>query len=542
MNSARLRYLSPSTVMQPLIHRWYAVPYVVAPHTGALNLTKRFLPALRSYLAAPSAHAAALRNPEMFGAPFVTAGEAGPAGVEELLETTLKEGRPRIQLAEDIDAVRALLAEHGDGRALKFLYDQLPPTLRGICELVYDTGNHASLRFFEPLLYRTEAVAAESHVVSLMSKHDPNQPFIYSSPVLPGSPNRVDLAVPFAATELDALFAARLTPVDVDELAERFELSGAARESFHGLFTDEPPRPYQPAEPGQVRVRYFGHASVLMELDGFSVMTDPTLGYDGDGHTHFTIADLPERLDVVVLSHGHSDHVSLETLLQLRTRIGTIVVPRSSGGSIQDFDLRSMLESVGFTNVVELADTRSVDFGPAQVTALPFLGEHADLDIRAKMVPMVRIGGRGFLFATDTSPMDPTIYELVAKEIGTVDALFIGLECVGAPMTWLYGPLLNKPISREFDEDRGLKGSFANGADRVARQVGARQVFVYALGMEPWLKHLTGCWYDPDAEQINQSRILEELSSARGVSSELLYISDERTWPTGSAPAVARRK
>ncbi|HEV7652681.1 MAG TPA: hypothetical protein VGP26_31385 [Actinophytocola sp.] len=116
---------------------------------------------------------------------------------------------------------------------------------------------------------------------------------------------------------------------------------------------------------------------------------------------------------------------------------------------------------------------------------------------------MVRIGGRGFLFATDTSPMDPTIYELVSREIGTVDALFIGLECVGAPMTWLYGPLLDKPISREYDEDRGLKGSFADGADKVARQVGARQVFVYALGMEPCLKHLTGCWYDPDAEQSN---------------------------------------
>ncbi|MBA0051204.1 MBL fold metallo-hydrolase [Streptomyces sp. AJS327] len=523
-------------MVQPLIHRWYAVPFVAAPHTGGLNLVKRHLPALRSYVEAPEKHARALAHPRMFGAPYVDPGAAGPEAVAELLDRTLREAEPRVRLAEDIETTRRTLAEHADGRALSPLYEKLPPSLRGVSELVYDTGNHASLRFFESLLYRTPAAQPEAETVSLLERHDPAQPFVYSSPVLPG-PGRVDLAVPFASELLDELFAARLTPVDVDDLAGRLGVAEDQRAGFRRMFTERPPRRYEPNLTGEVRVRYFGHASVLLDFGGFTVLTDPTLGYDGDGfEAHYSIADLPETVDVVVLSHGHSDHFSLETLLQLRRRVGVFVVPQSSGGSLADIGLRALLEHHGFENVVELADLRSIELGPARVTALPFLGEHGELDIRAKMVPLVRLGGRGFLFATDTSPVDPTLYDLVAADIGRVDALFIGLECVGAPMSWLYGPLLDEPLAREHSVERGLRGSFAGPADRLAGRLGARRIFVYALGIEPWLKHLTGCWYDPEAEQLRQEALLRELAAERGVPSELLHITAERFWSVRDEP------
>lgn len=535
-------YLSPATVVQPLMHRWYAVPFVAAPHTGALNLTKRQLPALLSYLDGPERHARALASPAMFGAPYVNPRHGTPEDVKELVEQTCSLGQPRIQLARDIETARAMLSSHGDGRTLNPLYAELPPSLRGISELVYDTANNPSLRFFESLLYRTPATQPEAQVISLLERHDPQQPFIYSSPVLTGGPGRTDLHVPFASELLDELFAARLRPVDVADLADRFELPESTREGFRNLFTSEPCMRYAPNHTGGVRMQYFGHACVLLDLGGFTVMTDPTVGYDDDGFDgHFTIADLPKKIDVVILSHGHSDHFSLETLLQLRQRIGVIVVPQSSGGSLADIGLRALLEHYGFRNVVELADMESLETGPAVITALPFLGEHGELDIRAKMVPIVRIGGRCFMFATDTSLVDPAIYDLVSGEIGEVDALFIGLECVGAPMSWLYGPLLDQPIAREHSLTRGLKGSFAAPADELARKVRARHIFVYALGIEPWLKHLTGCWYDPNAEQLKQEAILQELAAKRGVASELLYITAERFWPASDGhPAGAQ--
>ena len=40
----------------------------------------------------------------------------------------------------------------------------------------------------------------------------------------------------------------------------------------------------------------------------------------------YTYSDLPDRIDYVVITHNHQDHVLLETLLQLRHQIGTVIV------------------------------------------------------------------------------------------------------------------------------------------------------------------------------------------------------------------------
>lgn len=59
-------------------------------------------------------------------------------------------------------------------------------------------------------------------------------------------------------------------------------------------------------------------------------------------------SDLPDYIDHVLITHGHQDHLVLESLLRLRTRIGTVVVPRSDAGSLQDPSLRLALEAAGF--------------------------------------------------------------------------------------------------------------------------------------------------------------------------------------------------
>ncbi|MFB9451996.1 MBL fold metallo-hydrolase [Dactylosporangium vinaceum] len=523
-------YLRPSAAAQPLIHRWYAWPYLIAPHTGALNLRERILPILRNYLDAPERHAEALANPAFYGGPFVNPGPAGPAGVTALLEATLREGRDRLALADDIDQVQELLDRHATGGSLEPLYAQLPDTLRGCVELVYDNAHRAGCRFFEPLLYRRTASDAQHQVLSFTAAPERDQPFVYGSPVLPRA-GRLDVARPFSSPLWDALFAARLDPVDARELAERLELEPDTLPDFTALFTDDAPRPAAAVEPGRVRTRFFGHAAVLVETAGAAVLLDPLIGYADDGHEHFSIADLPARLDAVVISHFHSDHFSLETLLQLRSRTDTILVPRSSGGSLQDPSLRTMLGVLGFRNVQELGELDAVRVAEdVEVVALPFLGEHADLDIRTKMVPLVRAAGRTFLFATDITPLEPRLYDLVRDTYRQLDALFIGLECVGAPLSWLYGPLLRRPAARRDNESRRLKGSDAAQADLLAQRMNAQRVFAYAMGLEPWLKHLTGSEYDPDSEQVRQSRLLVERCARRGVPAELLYIRAEHSW------------
>ncbi|MET8628245.1 MBL fold metallo-hydrolase [Kitasatospora sp. NPDC004669] len=527
MSANQKLYLRSSVVAQPLLHRWYAWPYLLAPHTGALNLRDRLLPIVQSYLTAPQMHESVLSDPHRYGGPFLNPEGAGLDAVQALLDAMLAGGGAKLQLADDIDRLRALLKDQATGGPMEPLYAQVPESLRGRIELVYDTAHRPSFRFFEPLMYRSPAFEREGQTMSL-SAAPTVQPFVYGSPVLP-SPHRLDVALPFDSPLWDELFAARLNPVDVPALAERLDVADLA--AFTALFQEDAPAPYTEVAPDSVRVRYVNHATVLIETRGTAVLLDPLIGYTGDGHEHFTIADLPPFIDAVVISHFHSDHFSLETLLQLRSRVGVILVPRASGGSLPDPSLKTMLSALGFDRVEELGEleTRRIADG-VEVTALPFIGEHADLDIRTKIVPLVRALGRSFMFATDITPVEPALYDNVADVVGRLDALYVGLECVGAPLKWLYGPLLDGPLSREHNTARRLKGSDAAMADRLAAQLGAEHVYAYAMGLEPWLKHLTGSEYEADAEPVQQAALLTELCARRGVGAELLYLRGERTW------------
>ena len=80
----------------------------------------------------------------------------------------------------------------------------------------------------------------------------------------------------------------------------------------------------------QPRLTFLGHSSVLLELGGVRVLTDPVLR----GHVMHLNRIVPSidpgewnDVDVVVISHLHHDHCDLPTLRRLRP--GTvIVVPR----------------------------------------------------------------------------------------------------------------------------------------------------------------------------------------------------------------------
>lgn len=527
-----MSYLRASAVPQPLIHRWYASPFLLAPHTGGLVLKKQLLPSLKSYLANPELHALALAKPEMYGGEYINPGEAGTAGIQTLLADTLISARPRLDLADGIDQLLALLDERAKGGSLDSLYADVPEQLRGYVELVYDTSHRPDIRFFEALLYRGPAFEPQAQTVSITATPEMDQPFLYGSPILP-RPGRLDISLPFASDVWDALFAARTEPVDVQELAARLDLDPQALTLFTSLFTDAAPAAHDAVEPGFVRTRYFGHATVLVETSTSAVILDPLIGYEGDGGPdHFTIADLPPKLDAVVISHAHADHFSLEALLQLRDRTTHIIVPRSSGGSLQDPGLKTMLQALGFHNAYELGELESLRVSrDMEVVALPFVGEHADLDIRTKSVPMVRAAGRTFLFATDVALPGPEFYDTLGDVIGDVDALFIGLECVGAPISWLYGPLLRSRLTHQQNQARRMIGSDAAMADALARQVRAGRVFAYAMGLEGWLKHRTGGEIDAESEQIRQSQLLTKICEDRGISAGLLYQKAEFQWP-----------
>ena len=101
------------------------------------------------------------------------------------------------------------------------------------------------------------------------------------------------------------------------------------------------------------------------------------------------------------------------------------------------------------------------------------------------------------------------------------------MECHGAPLTWLYGPLLTRPLSRLDDESRRLSASGCERALAIIRQLRCDQVYVYAMGQEPWLRYLMGLEYREDSIQLQESALLVTRCQAEGIISERLYGSQD---------------
>jgi L-ascorbate metabolism protein UlaG (beta-lactamase superfamily) len=396
--------------------------------------------------------------------------------------------------------------------------------LRGLVELGYDINNHASLRFIEPLLYRSEHYVARHQAVFLCEPGPKARPFAMSTPLIDPS-GGVLIHLPFAHGIYDTLARARHEGISAEELDLAVQALPASQgAALASMFTTvAPPKTHLPTNGETLRMRYFGHAAVLLETADVSVMLDPSLGYpSNDGVDKFSYFDLPPVIDYVLLTHNHLDHVLFETLLSLRHRIRRVVVPRSNGGSIQDPSIKAILRQVGFESVVELGELEDVPIAGGRIIGLPFLGEHSDLHIGSKLGYMVDLLGNRVMFLADSNNLDQTLYARLAAELPSADVIFIGMECAGAPMSWLYGDLMPRRLKREFDQGRRLDGSNFERARGIIDQFTPHAAFVYAMGSEPWLTHVMSTAYTDESEAIVESNKLIAYCEGRGMRSERL--------------------
>jgi L-ascorbate metabolism protein UlaG (beta-lactamase superfamily) len=515
-------YLRQNAFVEPLYNQWYAWPYLVSPMTAPMYVANLHVRLMESFVSNPRAHVAALRNPEMAEGPFLAFDESRVPEVERLLRETRRRAAALLEFADAVRELTGILDARGDGGSLQPLYAEVPDALKGYVELVYDVNNRPGIRLLEPLLYRSRFYDenAQSLHLSVLDRDD--RPFVFSTPRLEDG-RRLSLALPYRAEELDLLFAMRDTPRPLGLAREALGLGRDADERFASLFTDRPPRRRDPIGEG-IRVRYFGHACVLVESRGTTVLTDPIVPYDhGGGLPRFGFADLPEKIDYALVTHAHPDHCVLETLLQLRHKIRHVVVPRNNGGGLADPSLAMLLERCGFPSVWEIDELGTIQTGDGSITSIPFLGEHGDLNIRSKTTYLVRLNQASLLFCADSNAFEPRLYDHLADVVGDLDAAFIGMECDGAPMSWLYGPLVTAPLARRMDQSRRLDASDCERALGLVRRLRPRSVYVYAMGSEPWLTYLTSIPYADESRPIVESRALVRECRAMGVCAEALH-------------------
>ncbi|MGA9875194.1 MAG: MBL fold metallo-hydrolase [Solirubrobacteraceae bacterium] len=111
------------------------------------------------------------------------------------------------------------------------------------------------------------------------------------------------------------------------------------------------------------RIVFLGHATVLIEVNGVRLLTDPLLRR-GVAHLRRQVPQVDKEtlaaLDAVLISHSHHDHLDLASLRMLGHRT-PLIVPAGAG---------AWLGRRGFTTVNELSVGDTVKVGALTVTAV----------------------------------------------------------------------------------------------------------------------------------------------------------------------------
>jgi len=517
-------YLKPNVVFEPLVDRWYAWSHLISPATSAMNITGRHLSIMESYLLAPGIHAEAVLNPKMRGGPFMDFAGGRIEEVRTLEQDTRRKRANMIEFSKAVKELDKMLAAEAKGFGLEDLYPKVPKLLKGYVELFYDRNNNAAFRFFESLLYKSEFHDTSAQSMAFWITNNDHRPFCLSTPRL-DEPEVLHLDIPFLHRGIDELARMKREPQTLSYIKEILGITKEQEALFETFFTTTPHPAYKKYNGDKIRMRYFGHACILVETKDVSILVDPLIsyyGYDSDIE-HFSDSDLPDVIDYVLITHNHQDHILFETLLPLRHKIRNMIVPRTEGGRLEDPNLKLMFNSIGFKNVTEIGEMETVEFADINITGIPFTGEHSDLNILTKACHHVQIGEFKLLFMADSRIMEPELYKHIQRAIGDVDVIFLGMECDGAPLTWLYGPLFTKKIARDQDATRRLNGSDCSRGMSLVNIFHPKEAYVYAMGQEPWVEFISSIKYTDESNPIVQSNQLVRLCHERSITAERLF-------------------
>ncbi len=171
---------------------------------------------------------------------------------------------------------------------------------------------------------------------------------------------------------------------------------------------------------GANHLQWVGHATTIVDIGGFRVLTDPLL--------RRRVAHLKRRtpppdtpdVDLLVISHAHIDHLHLPSLRLVGSDV-PVVTPAGT---------RSLIRRAGFRHVVEVVEGDVIEVDRATLTVTPAhhpagRGPHSRID--AKPVGfIIDVDGHRTYFAGDTDLFDDMVH------LGQVDLALIPI--------WGWGP------------------------------------------------------------------------------------------------------
>ena len=227
-----------------------------------------------------------------------------------------------------------------------------------------------------------------------------------------------------------------------------------------------------------VEVGFVGHATVRIDVGGLRILTDPFLRArlgPLQRHGPAPKASAEAELDLVLLSHGHPDHLDPASLRSLPGS-PTVVVPRGLGPRVR----RSVRG-----DVVELEAGESFRVDSVDVRAVPAAHWISPGAARARPIGYVIDGGPRVYFAGDTGRFDGLVAVLAEVDVALLPvwtwgphrgpghlgprsaaaALATAGPTVAIPIHWgtLYPRHLHRVWSRPLREPGDRFAEFATG-------------------------------------------------------------------------------
>lgn len=245
-----------------------------------------------------------------------------------------------------------------------------------------------------------------------------------------------------------------------------------------------------------VHAAWLGHSTVLLQIDGFTILTDPvfsdraglqlgpiTLGVKRLVAPPLTASQLP-HIDLILLSHAHMDHFDIPSLRDLENRKVSVVTAASTS---------DLLRVERYGRVAELGWNQEVQIGPARLKA--FRVNHWGARMRSDNYRgyngyTIEAGRYRVLFAGDTAATDAfrgvrgsKPYDLAIMPIGAYDP-WIRYHCtpeqawrmandaraeVVLPVHHQTFPLSREPVFEPIER-------FSEAAASQARRIAVRRV------------------------------------------------------------------
>lgn len=232
-----------------------------------------------------------------------------------------------------------------------------------------------------------------------------------------------------AAAPETARFVRRAAPAFLREVSKEYNrpTEPAQRRPLPELWPDE-----------GIHAAWLGHSTVLLKIDGFTVLTDPvfslraglnigpvTLGVKRLIEAPLEVKDLPP-IDLILLSHAHMDHFDLPSLHNLESPETRVVTA---------YRTSDLLRRRRYASVTELNWDESTRVGPLEIRA--FQVAHWGARMRSDVYRgyngyLITCGKRQVVFAGDTAMTE------YFRQLRSSRPIDLAIMPIGAYNPWIH--------------------------------------------------------------------------------------------------------